>query len=168
MHASHVAAAHRKGKRRSCSPRKVSEESGKKQQRTSNPKRPGSSGWVPVSTDGGCWVLGVKGEMCSDIRNHDTAIVSGSLFARAIPAATLDVGMCHRKCIVHFIMYSSSPGDHLPRRPDSMFLHPDTMHLCGFAIAQPVAVRNVSRPNSGIVICKPWPFKKINLGCEAL
>ena len=93
MHASHVAAAHRRGKRSSPSPRRAGAESGKKQQRTSNAKRPRSLGWVPVSTDGGCWVMGMKGEMCGDIRSHDTAIVSGSLFARAVSATSLDVGM---------------------------------------------------------------------------
>ena len=44
-----------------------------------------------------------------------------------------------------------------------MFMHPDTMHLCGFVIAQPVAVRNVTSPSSGMAICKPWPLKKLQL-----
>ena len=57
-------------------------------------------------------------------------------------------------------------GDHMPRRPDSIFIHPDTMHLCGFAIAQPVAVRSVDSLRSRLVICKPWPLKKIELGSE--
>lgn len=54
-------------------------------------------------------------------------------------------------------------GDHLPQRQDSMFIHPDTMHLCGFVIAQPVAVRNVNSPNSGMAICKLWPLKRLQL-----
>lgn len=44
-----------------------------------------------------------------------------------------------------------------------MFMHPDTMQLCGFVIAQPVAVRNVNNPSSGMAICKPWPLRKIQL-----
>lgn len=44
-----------------------------------------------------------------------------------------------------------------------MFMHPDTMHLCGFVIAQPVAVRNVNSLSSGMAICKPWPLKKLQL-----
>ena len=96
MHAGHVAAAHRKGKRSGSSPRRAGAESGKKQ-KSSTVKRSGPLGWVPIITDASSWVLGLKGEVCGDIRSHDTAIVSGSLFAHAIPATSLDVGMCVRR-----------------------------------------------------------------------
>lgn len=90
MHAGHVAAT-RKGKRGSSSPKPPAAESGKS--RSSKGKAQGALGWVPVPTRAGasCWVLGQRGE-CGDIRSHDTAIVSGSLFGRAIPATSLDVG----------------------------------------------------------------------------
>lgn len=91
MHASHVAATHRKGKRGSSSPKTPAAESGKS--RPSKGKTQGVLGWIPVAARAGasCWVLGQRGE-CGDIRSHDTAIVSGSLFGRAIPATSLDVG----------------------------------------------------------------------------
>lgn len=92
MHAGHVAATHRKGKRGSSSPKPPAAESGKS--RPSKGKGQGALGWVPVTSRAGasCWVLGQRGEVCGDIRRHDTAIVSGSLFGRAIPTTTLDVG----------------------------------------------------------------------------
>ena len=34
-------------------------------------------------------------------------------------------------------------GEYLPKRPDSMFIHPDTMQCCELTIAQPVVVRNL-------------------------
>ena len=54
----------------------------------------------------------------------------------------------------------------MPRRPDSMFIHPETMRLCGFGIAQPVVVRSVDRQRPAVVICKPWPYQKIELDSE--
>ena len=38
-----------------------------------------------------CWVRG--GEVGGDMRSYDTAIVSGSLFARAISSSNLDIGI---------------------------------------------------------------------------
>ena len=96
MHASHVAATHRKGKKSSGSPKlqpaQVTD-SGKKRKK-GGVKAAGPVGWVPViaGSETDCWVLGRRGEVYGDIRS--SAIVSGSLFARAIPSATLDVGMC--------------------------------------------------------------------------
>lgn len=93
MHAGHVAATYRKGKRRSGSPRAPGAESEKKKTRSPKTKCRGSLGWVPVGTDTACWVLGRKGEVSRDIRSHDTAIAAGSLFARAVAAASLDIGI---------------------------------------------------------------------------
>ena len=100
MHASHVAATYRKGRKGSGSPRPQRVESAGKKQRKSSGKGQGSLGWVQVTedSDASCWVLGRKGEEYGDMRSHDTAIVSGSLFARAVPSTSLDVG---RQIVTH-------------------------------------------------------------------
>jgi hypothetical protein len=85
-----------------------------------------------------------------DMRSYDTAIVSGSLFARAISSSNLDI------------------GEHLPRRLDSILVHPETMRLCGMGISQPVAVRGVDSQNSPLTVCKPWPCKKIEFDVVAV
>ena len=87
MHASHVAATYRKGRRsRGTSPRpQAAGDTGKKQRKKTR-------GWTALCD--GCWILGgVDGEVGGDIRSHDTAIVSGSLFARVISSADLDIGI---------------------------------------------------------------------------
>ena len=156
MHAGHVAATYRSKRKKSAGviPRpRTAGDSGKKGARGQ-----GSSGWTALSEDS--WVLGVGG----DIRSHDTAIVSGSLFARAVNSANLDIGIkCMYTDLTLKTMLTLLPGDHMPRRPDSMFLHPDTMRLCGMGIGQPVAVRNADGHNSTLVVCKPWPLRKIEL-----
>lgn len=91
MHAGHVAATHRKGKKGSSSPKIPAARSEKS--RPIKEKAQGPLAWVPVSSAASCWVLGRRGEVCEDIRSHDMAIVSGSLFGRAVPATSLDVGM---------------------------------------------------------------------------
>ena len=104
MHASHVAATYRKGKRLGGSPKlqtKASDPAGIiRKKRNSGAKSLGPAGWVPLSPaddshDASCWVLGRRGEVDGDIRSYDTAIVSGSLFARAVAATRLDVGTIH-------------------------------------------------------------------------
>ena len=92
MQAGHVAAMHRKaGKKSGGSPRTPRAESGKK--RAGSARGQGSLGWVPVA--GGAdswWVVGRKGEASEEIGTPETAVVSGSLFAHVVPAATLDIG----------------------------------------------------------------------------
>ena len=89
MHASHVAATYRKTKKPSggSSPRpsRSSTDSRKKQRKSCG----GGGGWAPMGDD--CWVRG--GEVGGDMRSYDTAIVSGSLFARAISSSNLDIGI---------------------------------------------------------------------------
>ena len=106
-----------------------------------------------------CWVRG--GEVGGDMRSYDTAIVSGSLFARAISSSNLDIGILFFHTNRTATKKFPFPGEHLPRRLDSILVHPETMRLCGMGISQPVAVRGVDSQNSPLTVCKPWPCKKI-------
>lgn len=139
-------AALRKGKAGKSSSKKLSTDPSKK--RGSSGKGQGTLAWIPANTNR-CWVLGKRGdknpEVSGDVRTPRTGIVSGTLYAHLISSATLELGglwpegETNITCKTTFIL----PGDHLPQRPDSMFIHPDTMQLCGFGIAQPVVVRNL-------------------------
>ena len=64
---------------------------------------------------------------------------------------------------LRYVLFSFT-GEHLPRRLDSILVHPETMRLCGMGIGQLVAVRSVdSNQKSPLTVCKPWPFKNIEL-----
>ena len=113
MHASHVAATYRKGKKTAGSPKVQVSDTTARRKRKSGAKSQGSVVWLPLSnpdddsSNTSCWVLGRRGEETGDIRSHDTAIVSGSLFARAISATNLDIGIYI--ILYHNILLSTVP-----------------------------------------------------------